>query len=130
MPFFFPTCIQSGVRVGQVPRGLEGSRVDGRCRRESEISLPAAYRGLPELDYPFHANAVTVTASGRICFNHQKVNFSTVVAGQAVAISKVDDHLWVPSFMHYDLGYIELEAENFAAPRHPFGPRLLPVSPV
>jgi putative transposase len=36
------------------------------------------YQGLPDLDYPFHDRAVTVTTCGRICFNRQKINLSQV----------------------------------------------------
>src|SRR5216117_3075225 len=32
---------------------------------------PRPYRGLPDLDYPFHDKAVTVTTCGRICFNRE-----------------------------------------------------------
>jgi hypothetical protein len=37
-----------------------------------------SYRGPPKVEYPFHDQTVTVTACGRICYNHQKVNVSTL----------------------------------------------------
>ena len=40
-----------------------------------------SYAGLSELDYPRHDKTVTVTTCGRICFNRQKINLSTVFAG-------------------------------------------------
>ena len=49
------------------------------------------YRGLPNLDYPFHDKAVTVTSCGRICFNRRRINLSQVFAGQAVGIKQTDD---------------------------------------
>ena len=70
---------------------------------------PRPYQGLPELDYPFHDKAVTVTTCGRICFNGKKINLSQVFAGQIVGIKQVDDQLWLASFMHYDLGYFDDE---------------------
>ncbi len=50
-----------------------------------ERCVPSArpYRGLLDLDYPFHDRTVTVTTCGRICFNRQKINLSTVFAGHA-----------------------------------------------
>lgn len=70
---------------------------------------PRSYAGLPELDYPFHDKAVTVTTCGRICLNRKKINLSQVFAGQMVGIKQVDDRLWLASFMHYDLGYFDDE---------------------
>ena len=45
---------------------------------------PRPYRGLGELDYPFHDRTVTVTHCGRICLGRRKINLSTVFAGQNV----------------------------------------------
>jgi putative transposase len=50
---------------------------------------PRAYRGLPDLDYPFHDQTVTVTTCGRICYKRKKINLSLVFAGQAVGIKQV-----------------------------------------
>jgi putative transposase len=47
-----------------------------------------SYQGLPDLDYPFHDKAVTVTTCGRICLSRQKVNLSQLFAGQAVGIKQ------------------------------------------
>jgi putative transposase len=100
-----------------------------RCPAELYTPSPWPYRGLPELDYPFHDKAVTVTTCGRICFNRQRVNLSTVFAGQMVGISQVDDHLWLASFMHYDLGYFDDETCRLEPIANPFGPKVLPMSP-
>jgi hypothetical protein len=35
----------------------------------------SACGGLPDLHYPFHDKAVTVTTCGRICFNRQMGRF-------------------------------------------------------
>src|SRR6516162_4328085 len=51
---------------------------------------PRQYQGLPDLDYPFHDKAVTVTTCGRICFNRQKINLSQVFAGQTVGVKQTD----------------------------------------
>lgn len=69
--------------------------------------LPRPYQGLGDLEYPFHDRTAIVTQYGRICFNRQKVNLSTVFAGQKVGIKQVADEIWLVSFMQYDLGCFE-----------------------
>jgi putative transposase len=101
-----------------------------RCPGECYTPSPRPYAGLPELDYPFHDKAVTVTTCGRICFENQKINLSQVFAGQTVGIKQVDDHLWLASFMHYDLGYFDDETCRLEPIANPFGPKVLPMSPV
>ncbi len=48
---------------------------------------PRPYRGLGELDYPFHDWTATVTHCGRICYKRRKIHFSQVFAGQRVVAS-------------------------------------------
>jgi len=88
------------------------------------------YQGLPDLDYPFHDKTVVVTTCGRICFNRQKINLSLVFAGQKVGIKQVSDNIWLVSFMDYDLGYFDDETCRLEPLENPFGPKLLPMSPV
>jgi transposase InsO family protein len=87
-----------------------------------------AYEGLPEVEYPFHDRDILVTACGRICMNRKKINISTVMAGQRLGIKEVDDGIWLVSFMHYDLGYIDLEQRTLQTIDNPFGTRLSPMS--
>ena len=82
------------------------------------------YHGLPELDYPLHDKDVTVTCCGRICMHRKKINISAVLAGQKLGIKEVDDGIWLVSFMHYDLGYIDLEQKTLQTLDNPFGARL------
>jgi hypothetical protein len=89
---------------------------------------PRPYRGLPELSYPLHDREVVVTACGRICMHRKRVNLSQVFAGQRVGIKEVDEGIWLVSFMHYDLGYIDLEHRTLQPLDNPFGPRLSPMS--
>src|SRR3546814_18807715 len=35
-----------------------------------------------------------------------------LLAGQRLGIKEVDDGIWLVSFMHYDLGYIDLRSEE------------------
>ena len=43
-------------------------------------------------------------------------------------ISEVDDGIWLVSFMHYDLGYIDLEQRILQTIDNPFGTRSSPMS--
>jgi putative transposase len=40
------------------------------------------YRGVEELDYPFHDWTAVITTCGRICYQRRKINVSQVFAGQ------------------------------------------------
>lgn len=99
-----------------------------KCPAELYQPSTRPYRGLPELSYPFHDREILVTACGRICLYRKKINFSTVFAGQTVGIKEIDDGVWLVSFMHYDLGYIDLEQRTLQPLDNPFGPRLSPIS--
>jgi putative transposase len=90
---------------------------------------PRPYRGLPELDYPFHDWTATVTTCGRICYKKRKVNLSQVFAGQDVGVRQVDDRLWLVTFMHYDLGYFDDETCRLEPIANPFAPNVLPMCP-
>lgn len=86
------------------------------------------YNGLPDVDYPFHDRDALVTNCGRICMYRKKINISIVMAGQRLGIKEVDDGIWLVSFMHYDLGYIDLEQKTLQTIDNPFGTRLSPMS--
>ena len=102
--------------------------LDMRCPGELYSPAPRPYRGLPEVAYPFHDKDLLVTACGRICMHRKKINISTVMAGQRLGIKEVDDAIWLVSFMHYDLGYIDLEQKTLQTIDNPFGSRLSPMS--
>ena len=99
-----------------------------RCPAEFYTASPRPYDGLPELQYPWHDRDILVTACGRICMHRKKINVSTVLAGQKLGIREVDDGIWLVSFMHYDLGYIDLEQRTLQTIDNPFGTRLSPMS--
>src|SRR4030095_7379147 len=92
------------------------------CPAERYAPSTRPYRGLPELDYPFHDRTVTVTTCGRICFNRQKINLSVVFAGPSVGIKQVSEEIWLVTFMHYDLGYSDHETCRLEPIDNPFGP--------
>jgi hypothetical protein len=99
-----------------------------KCPAELYMPSPRPYNGLPEISYAFHDRDIMVTACGRICLHHKKIQISTVLAGQRLGIKEVDDGIWLVSFMHYDLGYFDLEQKTLQPLDNPFGPRLSPMS--
>ena len=90
---------------------------------------PRPYHGLDELEYPFHDWTAIVTTCGRICYEKRKVNLSTVFAGQKVGVSQVSEHIWLVTFMDYDLGYFDDETCRLEPIDNPFQPKVLPMSP-
>ena len=101
-----------------------------QMRPPAEIysSSSRPYSGLPELHYPLHDREYLVTSCGRICMHRKKINISTVLAGQKLGLKEVDEGIWLVSFMHYDLGYIDLEQRTLQPIDNPFGTRLSPMS--
>jgi transposase InsO family protein len=95
---------------------------------EVYLASPRPYQGLFELSYPLHDRDIMVTACGRLCMHRKKINISTVLAGQRLGVKEVDERIWLVSFMHYDLGYIDLEQKTLQTLDNPFGPRLSPMS--
>jgi hypothetical protein len=63
-----------------------------------------------------------------LCLHRKRINISTVLAGQKLGIKEVDDGIWLASFMHYDLGYFDLEQKTLQPLDNPFGTRLSPMS--
>src|SRR3989440_9339901 len=68
-----------------------------KCPAEVYQPSARAYKGLPDIDYPFNDKVIVVTNCGRICLGRKKINFSTVFAGQAVGIKEVHDDIWLVS---------------------------------
>lgn len=99
-----------------------------KCPGELYVPSTRLYDGLPKLGYPWHDRDILVTACGRICMHRKKINISTVLAGQKLGIKEVDDGIWLVSFMHYDLGSIDLEQRTLQTIDNPFGTRLSPMS--
>jgi putative transposase len=108
-----------------------------RPHQALDMKTPAAiytpssrqYQGLDELDYPFHDWTAAITTCGRICYRTRKINVSQVFAGQKAGVTQVDDHIWLVTFMHYDLGNFDDETCRLEPIADPFGPKLLPMSP-
>jgi len=84
---------------------------------------PRPYQGLSELEYPFHDRTIAVTSCGRICIGRRKINLSRAFAGQQLGIKEVSEKIWLVSFMHYDLGFFDQEANRVECAENPFIPQ-------
>ena len=71
-----------------------------------------------------------MTCCGHIYTHRKKVNIGTVVVGQRVTLKEVDDGIWLVSFIHYDLGQINLEQITLQAIDNSLGKQLKPMCPV
>ena len=96
---------------------------------ELYVSSSRPYKGLSDLQYPFHDRTITVSNCGRICIGRRKINLSIVFAGQNVGIKEVSDKVWLVSFMQYDLGFFDHETGRITAAENPFGAKVLPMCP-
>jgi hypothetical protein len=97
-----------------------------KCQAEIYSASSQPYSGLSDLTYPLHDRGVLVTACGRVCMHRKRVNISTVLAGQRLGIKEVDDGIWIVRFLHYDLGFIDLEQKTLQPLDNPFGKGLSP----
>lgn len=102
--------------------------LDMKTPAEIYSASPNPYRGLPGLTYRWHDRDAPITACGRLCMHRKRISISHVLAGQRVGIKEVDEGIWMVSFMHYDLSYIDLEQKTLQPLHNPFGKRLSPMS--
>lgn len=58
------------------------------------------------------------------------INLNQVFAGQTDVIKQTEDQIWLVSFMDYDLEYFDDETCRLEPLQNPFGPKVLPMSPV
>jgi hypothetical protein len=94
---------------------------------ELYVGSSRPYKGLSDLEYPFHNRTTTLTNCGRIRIGRRKINLGTVFAGQNVGITEVSDKVWLVSFMQYDLGFFDHETDRVTSAENPFGAKVLPM---
>ena len=49
------------------------------------------------------------------------------VTSSPIGVTQVGEHIWLVTFMHYDLGYSTIETCRLAPIENPFGPKVLPM---
>lgn len=87
-----------------------------------ELYTPSAraYQPPQDPEYPYHDRTIRITQCGRICIGKRKINLSTVFAGQIVGIREVADHIWLVSFLDFDLGFFDEEVGRVEPASNPF----------
>jgi hypothetical protein len=69
--------LQQQARFDDFIEGYDNERphqaLNMQCPAQRYQPSSRPYRGLPDIDYPLHDKAATVTTGGRICFNNQKI---------------------------------------------------------
>lgn len=99
--------------------------IDMKFPSEIYTPSPRPYKGIQELNYPFHDKTVIVTTCGRICIDKHKINLSHVFAGQNMGVKEVADGIWLVTFMDYDLGYFDFETNKIEPLEYPFAPEVV-----
>ena len=102
---------------------------DARTGRSTNSPMSTLKGYEPITAYPFHDWTARITTCGRICWQRRKINVSQVFAGQRVGVKQVSEHIWLVTFMDYDLGYFDDETCRLEPIDNPFGSKLLPMSP-
>ena len=51
----------------------------------------------------------------------KKINLGKSLGGQAAGVTEVDSGIWLVSFMHYDLGYVDLDERTLQPLEKPLG---------
>lgn len=74
----------------------------------------------PDIEYPFSDRIGTITNCGRICMENKKINISTVLAGEKVGITEVDEKIWLVQLMDFDLGYFDTDSCRIELATDPF----------
>ena len=83
-----------------------------------------------DLQCPFHDRIRTIPPCGRICIGRRKINLSRVFAGQKVGVREVSEHIWLVTFMHYDLGFFDDQCTRVECAPNPFSAKVSAMSPV
>ena len=96
------------------------ARFDDFVREFNDGRLAGGGIPFPRHGHPRHR----MRTHRRICMHRKKINVSTVLAGQRLGIKEVDNGIWLVGFLHYDLGYIDLEQRTLQTIDNPFGTRL------
>ena len=72
------------------------------------------YKGLPDLHYPLHDEDRVISKNGTLILpGKYRVFISSVLAGQPVGLTELEDEIWKITFMDYDLGYFDYESCQF-----------------
>jgi len=73
------------------------------------------YKGLSDLEYPFHEKEKRISIQGEIVLSRKiRVFVSTILSGQLVGLTEIDDGIWKVTFMDYDIGCFDEDSCKFS----------------
>jgi hypothetical protein len=90
---------------------------DKKCPAEVYQPSPRPYTGLPDVDHPLRDKTIVVPRLWPHLARQEKINFSTVFAGQAVGIQEVYDDIWLVEWRAQGEDFRTFLAEFVAASR-------------
>ena len=105
-------------RHGLVTRGRRRSSYKAQG---TPLSRPQCPNDLWCVDY----KGEFMLADHRYCYPLTITDFSS----QDVGVREVADHVWMISFMNYDLGFFDDQCSRVECAPNPFGAKVLPMSP-
>lgn len=73
------------------------------------------------LEYPDHDQTIPVTNCGSLYLNNRKrLYVGTVFGGENLGIKKIEEDVWRLTFMHYDLGFFDMNNPVIQISNNPF----------
>jgi hypothetical protein len=88
-----------------------------------EVYQPSSrpYKGLPDIDYPFHDKVIVVTNCGASVWATKRSTSAQFLPARPWASRKFTTTSLLVSLMDYDLGYFDLDTRVLGTPGQPFG---------
>jgi len=68
---------------------------------------------LPEPEYPLHDDTLVLHRCGHLHFGRRSYFVSKALAHQPVGVREEEDGRWLVSFLHLDLGHIDVQTHDF-----------------
>ena len=88
--------------------------------------------GAQQVEYPVRVRCVLPESNGSDPATPNRSS-ATIrngrLAGQKVGVLQVSDRIWLVTFMHYELGYLDDESCRLEPIENPFGPKVLSMFP-
>jgi putative transposase len=91
------------------PHEALGHKTPAQFYEASPRSLPSK---TPEPDYPAGSTIRKVRQNGEIKWHGQKICISTLIAGDPVALTEVDNDLWTVQFYNRPIGILDAKTNT------------------
>lgn len=90
-------------------------------KRPAELYVVSTRAAPPRpLEYPLHDDVRTISSSGHLTWGRRnRVFVARALAGHEIGMREVDDDLFLLSFAHLDLGWLDTRANRFSSTDRP-----------